>query len=418
MWMQRGEMDMTSHIPQQWSHFDRAMTQQRHVEMSFHTTQFSQVSDDARQQQHLSVQPHRKGPHEVIGTLGSPGQARPLDLPSKDTGYESQAQKDAGNLEPPLPLRSDIGLAFEPHCPQSHGACCAPHMPSQNFHHPADRYCSCSSHPFPQEGADARRLTPFSPSRHPYSPLQALQGVGCLSRAAGWAQPRGSSVQPRPPSAVPKVNTPRYAIPPAEVMTNVRVVSSPPQRPQPSCQAHVMRRTVSLPDECRNVFITYSVDTAPEMVPFVEFLTTYGFRPAIDIFDNPVRRMDINKWMDSYLKDQSVLIIIAISPKYKADIEGSELDKHGLHTKYIHSMMQHEYIQQGSLNYRFIPVLFPNASQKHVPGWLQNTRIYSWPRDAEDILLRLLREEKYIPPPLAPSLTLMIRPVSLDHAVM
>lgn len=83
--------------------------------------------------------------------------------------------------------------------------------------------------------------------------------------------------------------------------------------------------------------MTYSVDTAPEMVPFVEFLTKHGFCPAvrhktlcgngdtiwmsatsfvwcssvtfvcvvlqIDIFDNPVRRMDINMWMDGYLKD-------------------------------------------------------------------------------------------------------------------
>ncbi|XP_067099846.1 E3 ubiquitin ligase TRAF3IP2-like [Osmerus mordax] len=171
------------------------------------------------------------------------------------------------------------------------------------------------------------------------------------------------------------------------------------------------RRTISLPDECRNIFVTYSEDASAEMVPFVEYLTRQGFRSAIDIFDNPIRRMDINKWMDIYLKDQSVIIIIAISPKYKADTEGSGVDRHGLHTKYIYSMMQNEFIQQGSLNYRFVPVLFLNATLKHVPGWLQNTHVYRWPQDTEDLLLRLLREERYVAPPVPMELTLIIRPV-------
>lgn len=88
------------------------------------------------------------------------------------------------------------------------------------------------------------------------------------------------------------------------------------------------------------------------------------------MFDDPVRRLDINKWMDSFLKDvslydaplslkpichntlslcpllmrravlqKSVLIIMIISPKYKIDIEGDGSDEHGLHTKYIHSQV-------------------------------------------------------------------------------
>lgn len=35
----------------------------------------------------------------------------------------------------------------------------------------------------------------------------------------------------------------------------------------------------------------------------------------------------------------STLIVIAISPKYKADIEGSVVDNHSLHTRYIYTMV-------------------------------------------------------------------------------
>ncbi|KAK9531179.1 hypothetical protein VZT92_010621 [Zoarces viviparus] len=197
--------------------------------------------------------------------------------------------------------------------------------------------------------------------------------------------------------------------PPREVMHEVGVYGSLQAGPGPNTRE--IRKTISLSEEYRNVFITYSVDTAEEILPFTKFLTDQGFKPAIDIFDNPIRRMGINKWMDSYLNDKSVLIIVVISPKYKEEVEGDGDDEHGLHTKYIHNQIQNEYIQQGCRNFRLVPVLFPNASKRHVPNWLQNTRIYRWPRDTQDLLLRLLREERYIVPQRGPDLTLTVRPL-------
>ncbi|XP_011489962.1 adapter protein CIKS isoform X2 [Oryzias latipes] len=197
--------------------------------------------------------------------------------------------------------------------------------------------------------------------------------------------------------------------PPIDVMRERSV--SPCVLPGPGLVTGEVRRTISLPEESRKVFITYSMDTAKDIIPFTTFLINQGFKPECDIFDTPIRRMGITKWMDSFLNDKSVLIIVVISPKYKKDVEGGGDDEHSQHTKYIHSQIQNEYIQQGCLNFRLVPVLFPNATKADVPSWMKNTRIYRWPSDTQELVLRLLREERYIIPQPSTSIDVIIRSV-------
>ncbi|XP_069391757.1 E3 ubiquitin ligase TRAF3IP2-like isoform X2 [Paralichthys olivaceus] len=319
------------------------------------------------------------------------GAAEPANRDTPGGEYEdsSQPQSDEEELEPPLPLRSDDELQhYSPFLP--------PHHYTHNY----------------GEGQYDLRYQP-----QPGPPSASIQHRRPCDYSPTWHQRHDNCLSDSVAQAGVSVNVPQFSIPPVEGVSQVSVMNlSSAGAEAPVTHPHERRRTISLPDECRNIFITYSSDVRSEMVPFVDFLTKQGFRPAIDLFEDPIRSLDINKLKDIYLKDPSYLIIIAISPKYKADIEGLVVDDLGLHTKYIHSMMQNEFIQQGSLNFRFIPVLFLSASQKHVPCWLQNTRVYRWPHDTEDLLLRLLREERYVPPPVPMELTLIVRPVALSAA--
>ncbi|XP_061560272.1 E3 ubiquitin ligase TRAF3IP2 isoform X1 [Phycodurus eques] len=282
----------------------------------------------------------------------------------------------ADGLEPPLPLMSDAYAAQ--HVPSRYPA---PYIPCQWLGpKPAGclRHCVC-------------------PPYHGARPFERT-----------WNHPGNKMQYEDVPNATDAPQL-QAGVAPRDVMCEVSLDC--PIQADPGPGTRETRKTVTLPDDYRNVFITYSVDTAEEMTAFTRFLTSQGFKPAIDIFDNPTIRMGITRWMDRFLNDKSVLIIVAISPKYKEDVEGDSDDEHGLHTKYIHNQIQNEFIQQGCLNFRLIPVLFANATKKHVPSWLQNTRIYRWPQDMQDLLLRLLRVERYIIPQAEASLTLTIRPL-------
>ncbi|KAM9840381.1 uncharacterized protein traf3ip2a isoform 1-T2 [Aulostomus maculatus] len=314
-------------------------------------------------------------------------QSHVVDYSRSFSGFSNWPQEclveEAESLVHPLPLKSDFTHNLpsrHPAAPMTGHRCC----PAQRrcvCHHPANPPC----HNYKQDDPRNAHQMPQPNQQWRNYPENNLQFQGA-------------------PNAT---NTPasQRVVLPRNVIHEVSIQADP------GPVTGETRRTISLPEECRNVFITYSVDTAKEMFPFTRFLTDQGFKPAIDIFDNPIRRMGITKWMDRFLNDKSVLIIVVISPKYKEDVEGNGDDEHGLHTNYIHNQIQNEFIQQGCLNFRLVPVLFPNATRMHIPSWLRSTRIYRWPQDTQDLLLRLLREERYIIPPPVAGLTLTVRPL-------
>ncbi|KAM7012346.1 uncharacterized protein traf3ip2l [Tautogolabrus adspersus] len=170
--------------------------------------------------------------------------------------------------------------------------------------------------------------------------------------------------------------------------------------------------------EQRRVFVTYEADNdkhVNEIINFVALLRHNGFDTHIDLFEQQFRSISKIDFMERYLSEKEYLIIIIISPKYYETVTASpvgvENDERTVNTVYIHKQLQNEFIQNGSKNFRFIPIVFPGARKCHVPNWLQNTHVYAWPRDRDDILRRLMRVEKYNPPPVGELPTIVSIPI-------
>uniref|UniRef100_A0A8C5Q0L3 E3 ubiquitin ligase TRAF3IP2 n=1 Tax=Leptobrachium leishanense TaxID=445787 RepID=A0A8C5Q0L3_9ANUR len=294
--------------------------------------------------------------------------------PSKDTGYGSQATDimNLQDLELPGTLMSDCG-GMEDHrlpMPRQEILNKMYFPPKQQWIHPPKNIQRCNQ---PTEPSMDRSMREQRPDSHVYSGAQIPQNNGIAEQ-----QRLQQGDQNLNPVAQPRQNL----------------------------------RISDLDIEYRKVFITYSLDNAEQVFCLAGFLLANGFLTAFDLFEASLRGMNTISWMDGYLSNMHVKIIIAISPQYKMDVDSEgESSIHGLHTKYIHRMMQTQFINQGCINYRFIPILFPGASEEHVPIWLRNTIVYQWPRDMKRIILRLMCTEEYIRPPLGNLPPLTITPI-------
>ncbi|XP_066562121.1 E3 ubiquitin ligase TRAF3IP2 [Amia ocellicauda] len=270
------------------------------------------------------------------------------------------------NLDPPQSLRSIPPLAATGHNPYLTPYHCWPRGPTCCVQCPGDRYCMA---PSPQH-----RAAPgyHLPGAHP--------------GPAGCPHPdTGSTQSAYTPNGLRKEN-------------------------------YMCNTALSL--EQRKVFVTYEADSdkhVHEIIQFVALLRRNGFDTRIDVFEQQFKSISKIDFMEKYISEKDYLIIIVISPKYHETVTSSHIaldkDENTLNTVYIHKQLQNEFIQNGSKNFRFIPILFPGAKKCHVPTWLQNTHVYSWPKDRDDILRRLMRVEKYNPPPIGKLPTIVSIPI-------
>nr|CAB3263044.1 uncharacterized protein LOC100187055 [Phallusia mammillata] len=157
------------------------------------------------------------------------------------------------------------------------------------------------------------------------------------------------------------------------------------------------------------VFITYAGEVNNQrhirtVVQIAQTLAKNSIEISVDMLEENMRSMSISEWLEEKIT-RCDFVLICISPGYKQMIDmedGNPIDyrEQTLNTKYIYRRIHNEYIRNGSKNYRFIPVLLSDGRREHIPHWLCDTKVYSWPKDYEDIIFRLYRMEKYVKPPL------------------
>ncbi|XP_077440213.1 E3 ubiquitin ligase TRAF3IP2 isoform X2 [Vanacampus margaritifer] len=276
--------------------------------------------------------------------------------------------------------------------------------------------CSCCGESF-RSGHKLSLEQPCSLRSEPPSQHHTLSPYMCSPPgAACWAQCPGDSSSGGPVKLPWPQNRAAYAPHHCDCRSpwgrfTPTGLSVPPAEKPPTA-------SMPLSLEQRRVFVTYEADDdahVNEIINFVSLLRHNGFDTHIDIFEQQFRSISKIDFMERYLSEKEYLIIIIISPKYHETVTASHVssdnDERMCNTVYIHKQLQNEFIQNGSKNFRFIPILFPGAKKRHVPNWLLNTHVYGWPRDRDDILRRLMRVEKYNPPPIGELPTIVSIPI-------
>lgn len=140
----------------------------------------------------------------------------------------------------------------------------------------------------------------------------------------------------------------------------------------------------------RTVFVSLADDSKhhiKEVLTMCTKLQEAGFEVKCDMMESlfTEQNINVNEWLDQCFT-RALFVIFCISPKYFKHIRIDDLaEAHAsdnkFHTRYIFDRARSEFIQNNSMNKRFLPVLFRNSGAKleHIPEFLRSTIRYVFP---------------------------------------
>lgn len=165
------------------------------------------------------------------------------------------------------------------------------------------------------------------------------------------------------------------------------------------------------------VFISYSHDSAEHIDRVLQLsnrLRSDGIDCVLDQYEeSPPEGWP--RWMDKKLRDAEYVLLIC-THRYYLRVMGEEEPGHGLGVRWEGNLVYQHFYDDGTLNNRFIPVVFDKADVAHIPTPFKGSTHYALGSDEEydRLYMRLAGVAGVVKPELGPKRSLPAKPVRTD----
>ena len=156
-------------------------------------------------------------------------------------------------------------------------------------------------------------------------------------------------------------------------------------------------------EEKEEVFISYSHDSVEHVEKVLQLsnrLRSEGVDCVLDQYEtSPAEGWP--RWMDRKIRDAKYVLLICTEPYYNR-VMGEEEEGVGLGVRWEGNLIYQHIYNSGSLNNKFIPVIFENNHQQYIPTPLQGATFYctSTQEGHDDLYFRLTDQVKVEKPEL------------------
>lgn len=168
------------------------------------------------------------------------------------------------------------------------------------------------------------------------------------------------------------------------------------------------------------VFISYSHDSIEHVQLVLELsnrLRSEGVDCILDQYEtSPPEGWP--RWMDKRIRDSKYVVLICTEP-YFLRVMGEEREDRGLGVRWEGNLIYQHFYNAGTLNHRFIPVVFRSDHLRFIPTPLQGATHYvlTDSHGYDDLYLRLTDQPKVEKPKLGKRRPLPTRPVKNNPAM-